>query len=542
MLQYEDFCTYHPQYPIQMISLNPIIFPQRKICCQCLLSCIDQNDLQENGLITFEDFYRKVEQQRDKIIEINKIQQTILKSMNEQYKQCKIILDENLLNLMKIQTEIEKLISQGQRPLSYSELKMFSNILIHDFDYNKKIIEDFKNNLDSAQMEILNKLKKFKEENSIHIQLNIIVQKQQNTITIPIHQKIQDLKLKFGNANDQIYVNEKEIANLNTTFFENNIWSKETLIIKNNKIKILLRDNQYQKFQLNLQPYETILTIKQYIQQQEGINPSEQKIIYFGRVLQDYEKIENIKLVDNVANMLLDIKKTKINLFSIDEKPPFIKLNPKFTFENIIHQIQYHFDIPYQMISSILFYNTPLQQNQQIQDLVKIQTQPFQLTIKLSRPIILAKTVSGKIIIINSQEFETIQNMKKEIENNYHIPISDQYIYYKNDLLDNSEQLAQISIKKLDMININFLLDENLTQKFSIQVINFNNRLRLIQILPFLEVINSLSDIEIIGIPSSSASCFIKGVRVTDGKNFSDFNMKENDKIFISLKFWARTY
>ncbi|CAD8191125.1 unnamed protein product [Paramecium pentaurelia] len=550
MLQNEDFCTYHPQYPIQMISLNPIIFPQRKICCQCLLSCIDQNDLQENGLITFEDFYNKLEQQRNKIIKINKIQQTILKSMNEYYQQCKIILDENLLNLMKIQTEIEKLLSQGQRPLPQSEIKMFSDILIHDFDYNQKIIEDLKNNLDSAQKEILNKLNKFKEENSINIQVNIKVHEKQNQniITIPIHYKVQEQKWRFGNADDQIYVNKKEITNLNTTFFQNNIQSNETLIIKNNKIVIFLKDKQYQIFQLKLLLSETILTIKQYVQQKEGINPSEQKIIYSGRVLQDYEKLEDlnlyqyIKLFDNEATLLLDINKTKINLFSIDEKPHFIKLNPKFTFENIIHEIQYHFDIPYKMISSILFNNTPLQQNQKIQDLVEIQTQPFELTIKLSRPIILAKTLSGKIIIINSQEFETIQNIKKEIENNYNIPISHQYIYYKNDLLDNSMSLIKIGIKQLDMININFLLDENFTQKFSIQVNNFYNKWRLIQIQPFLEVINSLSDIEIVGIPSSQASCFIKGVRVTDGKNFSDFNMKKNDIICFGLKFQAYSY
>ncbi|CAK89572.1 unnamed protein product (macronuclear) [Paramecium tetraurelia] len=539
MIEYQDQCEEHPQFPISMVCLNPKIFPQRKICCQCLISFDKKNQLKENELISIQEFYKRLEQLVIKINDAQKVEQAIFESLNKMLKECKAILDQQNLNL--IQLEIKKLISGGIRPLSYSELKFYSNVLVHDFQQKQQIIEELKKSLDSASNNIQNAFLTYQKNNSIKIQVNIKRYDQgQINVTLPIHQKIQDLKLEFGQKDDQISLNCEEIKNTNTTLFENNIWSGDTISIQK-QIRVTLIDKQYQTLNFLLLASDNILKIKKLVQQKEGIDPSQQKIIYYGRVLQDFEKLNDFKSSLGL-DFLLDINKTTINLFNLDEKPQCIKLNPNFTFENIIHQIQYHFDIPYNLISSLLINNKPLLNNQQIKNLVDIQTETINLEIKLSRPVILAKTLSGKIIIVNPQENNTILHIKQQIENKYNILISHQHIYHKMSLLDNLKTLQEIGIKQLDILNIKCDLDIEFRQEFIILIQRFpsDSGNCQLKIKPQLSIINQISEQDInLEAQLSSIFYYVKGFRIKQGQCCSDFNLKENDLINTGCKFRA---
>ncbi|CAD8195146.1 unnamed protein product [Paramecium octaurelia] len=535
MIQYEEYCEEHAQFPISMICLNPKIFPQRKICCQCLISCDKKNELKSNELMTVQEFYQRLKLLSDEIDNNQKIEQKMFESMNKIVKQCKAILESQCHN--QIQLEIKKLISEGIRPLTYGEIKKYSFLLVNDFKQKNEIIADLQKSLDSASSNILNSFQQYKENNSIKVQVNIQKdmkhERSQKQVTLPIHKKIEDLQQKFGEKDDCIYFNGEEIKNCNATLLDNNIWSGDEIIIKNTKISITLQDKQYQRMQFLLSRSETIFTIKTLVQEKEGIDPSQQKIIFYGRVLQDFEKLNDFK---KDLTFLLDINKTAINLFDIDEKPKSIKLNPNFTFEKIIHQIQYHFDIPYKLISSLLINQKPLLNQQGISNLVDIQTQTINLQIKLSKPVILAKTLSGKIIIVNPKGNNAIPYIKQQIENEYNIPISHQHIYHKRNLMDDSKTLIEIGIKQFDTLNIKCDLDEKFEEELFIQVYNFYDKIIRLKVEPQISIIEGLlrDDRCYSGMVQECVSHYVKGIRVKEGQCFSDFNMKELDLIRTS--------
>ena len=63
------------------------------------------------------------------------------------------------------------------------------------------------------------------------------------------------------------------------------------------------------RFELNTIDFTTILDIKEYIQQNEGMEPSQIRLIFSGRMMNDTDLVQNIILVPNsTVNMVLSLR------------------------------------------------------------------------------------------------------------------------------------------------------------------------------------------------------------------------------------------
>ncbi|KAF2722034.1 UV excision repair protein Rad23 [Polychaeton citri CBS 116435] len=61
-------------------------------------------------------------------------------------------------------------------------------------------------------------------------------------------------------------------------------------------MKLTFKDLKQQKFQIEAEPSETIGTVKEKINKEKGWEPSQQKLIYSGKILQDDQTIESYKI------------------------------------------------------------------------------------------------------------------------------------------------------------------------------------------------------------------------------------------------------
>lgn len=61
-------------------------------------------------------------------------------------------------------------------------------------------------------------------------------------------------------------------------------------------MKLTFKDLKQQKFQIDAEPSETIGAVKGKISKEKGWEPSTQKLIYSGKILQDDNTIESYKI------------------------------------------------------------------------------------------------------------------------------------------------------------------------------------------------------------------------------------------------------
>ena len=61
-------------------------------------------------------------------------------------------------------------------------------------------------------------------------------------------------------------------------------------------MKLTFKDLKQAKFQIEAEPTDTIGSVKEKISQEKGWEPSTQKLIYSGKILQDDNTIESYKI------------------------------------------------------------------------------------------------------------------------------------------------------------------------------------------------------------------------------------------------------
>lgn len=63
------------------------------------------------------------------------------------------------------------------------------------------------------------------------------------------------------------------------------------------------------RFELNTVDYTTVYDIKEYIQQNEGMDPKQIRLIFNGRMMNDTDLIQNLITVPNsTINMVLSLR------------------------------------------------------------------------------------------------------------------------------------------------------------------------------------------------------------------------------------------
>ena len=243
-------------------------------------------------------------------------------------------------------------------------------------------------------------------------------------------------------------------------------------------MKILVKTPSGKIFEFKVKFKDTIQSIKEKIEYKEDIPLEDQRLVFGGKELEDYRIIGEYNIQDNqTINLLIKLKSiNKIIVKDLNEKEINLDTNSSDTIKNIKEKIkdkegilpnQYKLVLDGKQLEedkTVEFYNIKNDSNLQL-----VPLDVFQICIH--------KTY-GEKIIIDVNNFDTIKNIKKKIENQEGIPIEQQV------LLFNGEKLKDINIIYLNKIQKDSVILLTLRNIFKIFVETINGNTITLNVKP----------------------------------------------------------
>jgi ubiquitin C len=211
-------------------------------------------------------------------------------------------------------------------------------------------------------------------------------------------------------------------------------------------------------FTLMVELSDTIKSIKEKIEEKEGIPQNLQKLFYNGRPLVDSKITLANYYIQNLSTIHLEIITTKqkiIFIKALDGKIITIDIRPSDTIFNIKEKIYEKGGIPPNE-QDLFFNRIQLEDAKTLSDYnihnlstVNLVILPFKIDNK-----IFVKTLDGKRITLDIQTKDTITNIKEKIQDKEGISPSEQKLYYIGRQLVDDRGLSDYYIKNRSILHI----------------------------------------------------------------------------------------
>ena len=291
---------------------------------------------------------------------------------------------------------------------------------------------------------------------------------------------IEDIKMKIKDEEgipiefQNLYLKNELLKN-NETLSNYNIKSNEILrlYIVNNLI-IFIQPLFGRKITLESKISDTVSNIKKEIENKENIKMKFQILKYKNIILNDIKtlgeyNIENNSIIElSLNNCELKIIKIYIALLSGRR----FCLNAIYgleTIRNIKEKIEKLINIS--ILKQKLYYKASKLEDDKKLDYYKIE-EGSELILFNETIIIFVKHFNGKIASYEINLTDTINDLKKRIQEKYNLEYSRQELYFNNEILNNMKTLADYNIKNESIL---ILLYEEVDDKINV-FINFENK------------------------------------------------------------------
>lgn len=300
----------------------------------------------------------------------------------------------------------------------------------------------------------------------------------------------------------------------------------------NEPMEIHVRTPRGKVIDLFVEPTDTIDDVKRMVQDEEKIPTKDEIRLRFNdKPLDDKPTLEESGIqngdVLDMEPMIICVKDTR-------NKTHTLTVDPADRVRDVKKQIERKEGTPVEQ--QRLFFGPkelkdgPTLRDSGIKHKDTLQLEPMQIHIK---------TPEGKTVTLNVKPDDTIQDVKKKMEQKEKIPVGCQRLVFRNKELDDPKStLDDNNIKHGDTLNLE-------PMQIHVRLPNGTKKITLTKVKPtdtIRDIKRRVEDME--GTPSQDQRIFLGTKELDDGPTLKDYNIVHNDTLdlegmYIFIKDWA---